>query len=72
MNLLIECVLAVDEQDAYAFATEEPSTLKTGKSRADDSHVITAHKLLKSPLLDKVTPGKDYAWSQLAVKYFMS
>ena len=44
MNLLVECVLAVNEENIQAFASEEASTLETGESRADDGYVVTAHK----------------------------
>ena len=56
MDLLIECVLAVDQQDAQAFSGEQASALETSESGADDGYVIIAHKktIAQSPLLYKV------------------
>ena len=48
VDLLIECVLAVDQQDAQAFPGEQSSALKTGESRADDGYVRIVHKLVKA------------------------
>ena len=70
MNLLIECVLAIDEEDAQAFPSEEPSALKARETSADDSHIITAHKRLKALCFTKsrqeVTPKgslrQDFYW----------
>ena len=40
MDLLVESVLAIDEENVEALPGEQSSTLKPGKSSADDSHVI--------------------------------
>ena len=40
VDLLIECVLAIDEENVDALPGKEASTLKPGKSRTDDSYVI--------------------------------
>ena len=40
MDLLVESVLAIDEENVDALPGEPASTLKSGQSRADDSHVV--------------------------------
>ena len=40
MDLLVESVLAIDEENVEAVPGEQASTLKPGKSGADDSHVV--------------------------------
>ena len=40
VNLLIETVLAIDEENVNASSREQASTLEPGKSGADDSHVV--------------------------------
>jgi hypothetical protein len=44
VDLLIECVLAVGQQYAQAFAGEQSSALEPGQPGADDGYVIIAHK----------------------------
>jgi hypothetical protein len=41
MDLLVESVLAIDEENVDALSTEQASTLEPGKSSPDDSHVVT-------------------------------
>ena len=53
MDLLIECVLAVDQQDAQVLPREQPCALEPGESRADDGHVIIAH-MFKALCLTKL------------------
>jgi hypothetical protein len=40
MDLLVECVLPIDEENVDALPGEQASTLKSGQSGADDSHVV--------------------------------
>src|SRR5437762_599965 len=40
MDLLVESVLAIDEENVETSSTEQACTLKSGKSGADDSHVV--------------------------------
>jgi hypothetical protein len=42
MDLLVESVLAIDEENVDALPGEQASTLKPCQSGADDSHVITS------------------------------
>ena len=51
MYLLVESVLAIDEEDLEALPREESRTLQSGKAGADDSHVIIrAHRRHLMPL----------------------
>jgi hypothetical protein len=69
MDLLIECVLAIDEQDLQAFPSEQASALETGESRADDGYVIIAHKIAQKPLLQsEIMPGTEFLSSTLYSK----
>jgi hypothetical protein len=40
MDLLVESVLAIDEENVEALSREQAGTLKPGKSGADNSHVV--------------------------------
>jgi len=40
VNLLVESVLAIDEENVDALSGEQARTLEPGKSGADDSHVV--------------------------------
>jgi hypothetical protein len=53
VDLLIERVLAIDEQNADALPREQSGTLQSGQSGADDSYVITrSHRCIaKSSVL---------------------
>ena len=42
VDLLVESVLAIDEENANPLPGEEPSTLESGQSRADDCHVVAS------------------------------
>ena len=40
VNLLVESVLAIDEENVEVLSREQASTLEPGKSCADDGHVV--------------------------------
>jgi hypothetical protein len=42
MDLLVECVFAIDEENIQALSSEQTGTLKSRQSSANDSHVIAA------------------------------
>jgi hypothetical protein len=49
MDLLVESVLAVDEENVKVSPGEQARTLKPGKSGADDSHIVArSHDYLPS------------------------
>ena len=52
VDLLIECVLAIDQQDSQPLPREQASALEPGESRADDGYV-SVHKNAQSSLLYK-------------------
>ena len=59
MDLLVESVFAIDEENVEALPGEQASTLKPGKSGADDSHVVArSHNVSPSPLSRKVQRQK--------------
>jgi hypothetical protein len=59
MDLLVESVFAIDEENVEVLLREQASTLKSGKSGANDRHIVGAGRhvrILRS--------------SRSAVKYF--
>ena len=63
MDLLIECVLAIDQEDAYAFPGEQASALETGESCADDGYVeIAQNRRSKALCITKFT------WTRLRLR----
>ena len=50
MDLLVESVLAIDEENVQALPSEQSGTLQSGKSGADDGYVVAGvhERLVKS------------------------
>jgi hypothetical protein len=63
MYLLIESVLAIDEEDPEALSRQESRTLQSGKPGADDTHVIVRahnrHLMLLVRLASSTLQDKD-------------
>src|SRR5204863_3567015 len=83
MDLLVESVLAIDEENVETLSTEQACTLKPGKSGADDSHVVArSHETYPPGALfskagspKKAETGRhlvqeSYASRKILVKYF--
>jgi len=58
VDLLIECVLAIDKKHVDALLGEQAGTLKTGESGADDGHVVAVHSVVKVLCLAKLRGKK--------------
>ena len=70
VDLLVERLLAIDEEHVHAFAREQASTLESGQPRADNRDVITrSHKTSPSSLHRKA--GRLSRARGIAVKYFI-
>ena len=59
MYFLIECVLAIDEENVDALPGEQARTLKSGQSGADDSYVVAcSHERCREVLCYAKFEGK--------------
>ena len=69
MDLLIESLLAIDEENVEALFREQASTLKAGQSGADDRDVIArSHKGNSNSSLARLAMLR---LSEIIVKYFI-